>query len=165
MKHKEIIIRYEEYEDVESLLVEDSKLIDEANEAVKGSYAPYSEFHVGAALKLDNGMVIRGSNQENSAYPSGLCAERVALFHAKSTYPDASVIAIAVTCRTEHFVNLDPVAPCGSCRQVIAETEKRQSDRIRIIMTGDGAVTKIVDGIDNLLPMKFQEEKLKKINR
>ncbi len=165
MKHKEIIIKYEEYTNDESLPLEDSKLINEANDAIKNSYAPYSEFHVGAALKLDNGKVIKGSNQENAAYPSGLCAERVALFHAKSTYPDASVVAIAITISTDHFTVNEPVAPCGSCRQVIAETEKRQDNNIRIIMKGEGPNTRVVDGIDNLLPMKFQEEKLKKINR
>jgi len=165
MKEKEIIIKYQEFDKDDVLSESDQKLINEANAAIKTSYAPYSEFNVGAAVLLDNGEVVRGSNQENSAYPSGLCAERVALFHAKSTYPDAEVQTIAITSSAENFENADPVTPCGSCRQVMAETEKRQSSNIRVIMTGDNHITKIVDGIDNLLPMKFQEERLKKINR
>lgn len=165
MKLKEIIIKYEEYDTEDSLSSDDYSLVNEAKIAMKNSYAPYSEFHVGASLILDNGIIIRGNNQENSAYPSGLCAERVALFHAKSTYPEAAIMAMAITSSTENFNTEGPVAPCGSCRQVIAETEKRQTNKIRIIMTGENRVTKIVDGIDSLLPMKFQEDRLKKANR
>lgn len=165
MEHKEIIIKYDEYNEGDKLPKDDSNLIAKANEAVKSSYAPYSEFHVGAALLLEDGQIIMGSNQENAAYPSGLCAERVALFHTKSSFPDAIISSIAITCRSDNFVVNEPVAPCGACRQVIAETEKRQERRIRIIMSGESGKTRIVEGIDSLLPMKFHEEKLKKINR
>lgn len=162
MKIKKINISYEEYEEGEKLSQSDSELIDEAAKVLKGSYAPYSDFHVGAALLMGNGNVVRGSNQENSAYPSGLCAERVALFYAKSEYPDETVVSLAITGRANHFKNNKPVTPCGACRQVIAETEKRQNRKIRIIMKSEEGITRIVNGIENLLPMMFHEEKLKK---
>jgi len=162
MKIKKINIEYEEYAEDEKLLSSDLKLISEATTALDGSYAPYSEFHVGSALLLSNGQIVRGSNQENAAYPSGLCAERVALFHASSNYPDVAVNAIAITGKSDHFITTDPITPCGSCRQVIAETEKRQGNKIRIIMRGEKGVTRIVEGINSLLPMVFHEEKLKK---
>ncbi len=162
MKKKEIIIKYDEYEKDDLLTSEDLELLNEARNALKGSYAPYSNFHVGAAVLLDNGKIIRGSNQENAAFPSGLCAERVALFHAKSEFPDAEVKSLAITASADHFNNNEPVTPCGSCRQVIAETEKRQSNRIRIIMKGDSGIIRILNGIEGLLPMMFHEELLKK---
>jgi len=162
MKVKKINISYEEYKEDEKLLDTDMNLVEEAVDALSGSYAPYSEFHVGAALLLANGKIVRGSNQENAAYPSGLCAERVALFHASSEYPNQPVISLAITGKSDHFTTTDPITPCGSCRQVIAETEKRQGSEIRIIMKGEKGVTRIVEGIDSLLPMVFHEEKLKK---
>ncbi len=162
MKIKKINISYEEYNEDEILLSSDNELIGEATNALDGSYAPYSEFHVGAALLLENGKVVRGSNQENAAYPSGLCAERVALFHASSEYPDVPVVSLAITGKSDHFTTTDPITPCGSCRQVIAETEKKQGSEIRVIMKGERGVTRIVEGIDSLLPMVFHEEKLKK---
>lgn len=162
MKNREIIIKYCEYGIEEELPPEDARLIDAANEATQSSYSPYSEFKVGAALYLKDGSIVKGSNQENSAYPSGLCAERVALFHAKSINPDSIIESIAITASTSRFDINEPITPCGACRQVIAETEKRQNSKIRIIMTGEGCSTRIVDGIDDLLPFKFQEDKLKK---
>ena len=162
MKIKKINISYEEYENAEELSSSDSELVDEAAKALSGSYAPYSGFHVGSALLLENGDTVKGSNQENAAYPSGLCAERVALFHANSEHPDKAVISLAITVKADHFTSDGPIAPCGACRQVIAETEKRQNRKIRIIMRGENGSTRIVDGIENLLPLMFHEEKLKK---
>ncbi|NQU34379.1 MAG: cytidine deaminase [Bacteroidetes bacterium] len=162
MKQKKIIINYEEYEDGENLSSKDLQLVIEATNALSGSYAPYSDFHVGAALMFENGGIVRGSNQENAAYPSGMCAERVAIFHAQSENPDAVIISLAITGRADHFISDEPITPCGSCRQVIAEIEKRQNKKIRIIMKGESGVTKIVSGIESLLPMMFHEEKLKK---
>ena len=103
-------------------------MLQHAQEAIEGSYAPYSEFRVGAAVLLENGEVIKGSNQENAAYPSGLCAERVAIFHAKSKYPDLKVKSIAITAASDNFITKSPITPCGACRQVIAETESRQNE-------------------------------------
>jgi cytidine deaminase len=162
MNIRNIKIRIEEYENAGQLKEEDQVLLQKAAEALKGSYAPYSEFHVGAAVLLENGEVILGSNQENAAYPSGLCAERVAIFHAKSKYPDIKVKAIAITSAADHFVTKSPVTPCGACRQVIAETENRQQEKIRIVMKGQEGMVQAVEGIENLLPLMFQEEKLKK---
>lgn len=162
MKVRKITITVEEFEQGEQLTQLEEKLIEEAENAIEGSYAPYSEFHVGAAALLNNGETIKGSNQENAAYPSGLCAERVALFHAKSKYPESVVEAIAISARTEHFNIDDPIMPCGACRQVMAEVENRQNKKIRIIMRGQSGKTQVIDGIENLLPLMFKEEKLKR---
>lgn len=162
MKVRNISIQYEEYLEGENLREPDNVLISNAKDALASAYAPYSEFRVGAAVLLDNGELILGSNQENAAYPSGLCAERVALFHAKSKYPDAVVEAVAITASSENFNINNPITPCGACRQVIAEVESRQDKEIRIIMKGQTGPTQIVNGISNLLPLVFKEEKLKR---
>ncbi|MBT3174080.1 MAG: cytidine deaminase [Lentimicrobiaceae bacterium] len=165
MKEKEVVIKYGEYQNKEDLGVEDSKLVLSANEATNNSYAPYSDFKVGAAILLDNGEIIKGTNQENSAYPSGLCAERVAIFFANSQFPDAVIKSIAIASQTDRFESDEPISPCGSCRQVISEAENRQKSKIRVIMSGNKCVTRIVEGIENLLPFGFQEDKLKKTCR
>ncbi len=161
MKSKKIHISIDEYGVGESLPEADEKLVTEAEKALTGSYAPYSKFHVGAAVLLEDGQIVKGSNQENAAYPSGLCAERVALFHANATYPDKKIKSIAITAKAEYFEMNNPVAPCGGCRQVIAETEMRQNEAIRIIMKGEKGDAYVVEGINNLLPLLFHEEKLK----
>lgn len=155
----------EEYGADEALRPDDSILLDQATVSLKNAYAPYSDFRVGAAVQLDSGKVVTGNNQENAAYPSGLCAERVALFHAKASYPDSVVKAIAITARSDNFSINHPVTPCGACRQVIAEVESRQNQPVRIIMKGQAGNTHIVDGISNLLPFVFKEEKLKRSKR
>lgn len=164
MKVRNITIRLEEYEAEEKLQKADAHLLEIAKKSMQNAYAPYSEFKVGAAVLLDNGEIIIGNNQENAAYPSGLCAERVALFHAKSVYPDAEVEAIAITAKSENFIISHPITPCGGCRQVIAEVEGRQKKAIKILMKGQEGATHIVEGIDNLLPLVFKEEKLKRSN-
>jgi len=105
---------------------------------------------------------LKGGNQENASYPLGLCAERVVIFHANSAYPDLKILAVAITAKAQNFVTNIPITPCGACRQVMAETESRQNHPIRIIMSGQKGVTQIVDGIENLLPLSFKEDKLKK---
>lgn len=111
-------------------------LMTSAMEATTRSYAPYSKFSVGAAALLANGIVVTGTNQENAAYPSGLCAERTTLFYANSQYPDQPVLTLAIAARTEKdFIDL-PIPPCGACRQVILETEKRYKQPIRILLYG-----------------------------
>ena len=165
MKKIKIDISIEEYINGEQVPEADEKLIKQAVEALQNSYAPYSQFHVGSAVLLDNGKIIHGSNQENAAYPSGLCAERVALFSAKSSFPDIAVRAIAITSRADHFETESPVTPCGACRQVIAEIQNGQKNQIRIIMRGQKGGTYITEGIENLLPLMFKEEKLKKSNK
>lgn len=162
MKSKEVKIKYDEYQPGEIMDEPMAELIKVAENACHTSYAPYSEFRVGAAVRLDDNKIISGSNQENSAYPSGLCAERVAIFSAKSQFPDAIIESIAISAITDRFSINQPITPCGACRQVISETEKRQNKKIEVIMSAQNSRTIVVDGVDNLLPFKFQEEKLKK---
>jgi cytidine deaminase len=164
MRVRNINIKFEEYDSLGELPENDQYLLENAKQAIVSSYAPYSAFHVGASVLLDNGKVITGSNQENGAYPSGLCAERVALFHAKHQYPDASVTVLAITAHADHFDVDHPITPCGACRQVIAEVQNRQITPIRIILKGETGSIQIIEGIENLLPLMFKEEKLKRSN-
>ena len=132
----------------------DRSLMNAAMEATHRSYAPYSRFSVGAAALLGNGVVVTGSNQENAAYPSGLCAERTTLFYANSQYPDQAVITLAVAARTEKdFIDM-PIPPCGACRQVILETEKRYGQPLRILLYGKNCIYE-VKSIGDLLPLSF----------
>jgi len=159
---KNINIPYEEYLSVSELTVDEQDLVNQAKKSAVLSYAPYSNFHVGAALLLDDGNVIIGNNQENAAFPSGLCAERVAIFSALSKFPAKRIKKIAITAFSDEIPVDDPVTPCGSCRQVIAETEKRQSEKIRVIMTGKTGKVIVIEGVDSLLPFVFNPGKLKK---
>lgn len=132
-------------------------LMQQAIAVRKKAYAPYSKFRVGAALLLDNGQVVLGSNQENAAYPSGLCAERVAIFHAGAIYPEANIIKMAITAASDNNPTLSPIPPCGACRQSIAEYEIKQKQPIEIYFMGvSGAVYKS-DSLDNLLPFSFDK--------
>ena len=141
----------------QELSVEEQHLLDLAVEATRRSYAPYSHFCVGAAVRLENGAEVIGCNQENAAYPSGLCAERTALFAAGTQYPDVPVSVLAVAARGTDGELLDePVSPCGSCRQVIIESETRAKRPIRILLYGRRCVY-VVDGIRNLMPLMFSE--------
>ena len=162
MKNKHITVRIEEYDSEGELPSGDRELLEQAKKAAENAYAPYSEFHVGAAVMLKNGKIIKGANQENSAYPSGLCAERVTLFQAKSRFPETLIESLAITANTSIFDLDHPVTPCGACRQVIAEVEGRQNHKIRIIMQGSSGPVYISEGIENLLPLMFKEEKLKR---
>lgn len=131
------------------------KLLEEAKEATKRSYSPYSHFSVGAALLLDDGTIVAGSNQENSAFPSGLCAERTALFYANSRYPDHAVKALCVAARdTSGEFTERPIAPCGSCRQVMVETEERFHTDIRIMLYGREGIYCLNSARDTL-PVHF----------
>ena len=124
----------------------------QAVEARSKAYAPYSKFSVGAAALLDNGITVTGNNQENAAYPSGLCAERTTLFYANSQYPESAVKTLAIAARTERDFIETPIPPCGACRQVILETEKRFGNSIRILLYGKKCIY-IVEGIGSLLPL------------
>ena len=136
------------------------QLYEAAFEASKKAYAPYSKFSVGAAAFLANGTVVTGTNQENAAYPSGLCAERTTLFYANSQYPDQPVTTLAIAARTEKdFIDL-PIPPCGACRQVILETEKRYQRPIRILLYGKKAIYE-VKSIGVLLPLSFDASAMK----
>lgn len=162
MKEKHIQISVQEFESSSELNKEEQHLLEKAWEEVDHAYAPYSHFHVAAAVLLDNGEVICGTNQENAAYPSGLCAERVAIFSAISNQPGAKIKTIAIVAKPEDFKLESPVTPCGSCRQVIAEYEFRQDNEIDIIMDGGQQMIYKTHGIRNLLPLAFYNEELKK---
>ena len=138
----------------------DQDLMTSAMEATTRSYAPYSKFSVGAAALLANGIVVTGTNQENAAYPSGLCAERTTLFYDNSQYPDQPVLTLAIAARTEKdFIDL-PIPPCGACRQVILETEKRYKQPIRILLYGKKEIYE-VKSIGDLLPLSFDASAMK----
>jgi cytidine deaminase len=159
MKHKTIEISYAEYNSIDELSSGDAILVRNAREASKKSWAPYSNFHVGAAVILKNGVVITGNNQENAAYPSGLCAERVALFSANANYPDSPVMDIAISAFDKNGLTTQPVIPCGACLQVILESETRFTTPIRLILDGSECVI-VIEGIKNLLPLSFGRENL-----
>jgi cytidine deaminase len=142
---------------MDELSAEDRQLVEQAIEATRRSYAPYSHFHVGAAVRLENDEIVIGCNQENAAYPSGLCAERTALFAAGAQYPDVPVRVLAVAARgTDGEMTEEPTGPCGSCRQVIIESETRAKHPIRILLYGRRCVY-IIDGIRQLMPLTFSE--------
>jgi cytidine deaminase len=161
MNKIDFTISYQEYSDRNELNDEDRSLLEHARTAIKSAYAPYSTYHVGAAVLLDNGQIVTGNNQENVAYPSGICAERVALFYASSQFPEVPVKAIAIAAKARHFKVQSPVTPCGSCRQVMAETENRFHSEMRLIMHGDNGKIIIVEGVKNILPLMFKAEELK----
>lgn len=139
----------------EELDAADRELIDAAREATHRSYAPYSHFSVGAAARLADNTVVCGSNQENAAYPSGLCAERTTLFYANSRYPDQAVTTLAIAARNERGEFLDdPIPPCGACRQVMLETEVRYRQSMRILLYGRKGIYE-VEKVGDLLPLSF----------
>ena len=142
---------------MEELSEDDQRLVNKAIEATRNSYAPYSHFHVGAALLLQNGTIIPGCNQENAAFPAGICAERSALFAAGAQYPDepVKILAIAVRNSKGEFLE-EPASPCGPCRQVIIETETRFKQPVRILLYGTKH-TYVIDGIKQLMPLSFTE--------
>ena len=140
---------------------EDLKLVNAAKEATAGSWSPYSGFRVGAALRLDDGTVVTGSNQENAAYPSGLCAERTALFTAGHAHPGKAVTALAIAARNDKGYTAQPITPCGACRQVLAETEQRGGRPIRYILYGTEG-TMIIDAVtDAIRPFCFGADSMK----
>lgn len=159
MRRKELRISVCEYDAVVELPEADQKLILAAREAGKNAYAPYSNFHVGAAVELENGEIITGSNQENADFTDGLCAERVAMFYANSKYPNIPIKSIAITAKNKDGLVNEPVQPCGSCRQVMVETEARYKKAMRIILDGKKKIM-VLEGAANLLPFAFNLDAL-----
>ncbi len=135
-------------------------LMNLAIETRKNAYAPYSKFRVGAAILLDNGKVVLGSNQENAAYPSGLCAERVAIFQAGAIYPNAKIVKLVITAASDTNPTLSPIPPCGACRQSIAEYEFKQDSPIEIYFMGESGEVYQSNSINNLLPLSFNNTSL-----
>lgn len=160
MINHEIKISFQEYSSVKELDINDQKLCIEAAKAMENSHSPYSKFRVGAALLLQSGKIVYGSNQENVAYPSGLCAERVALFHWGANHPNDPIIAMAVTAHTDEFVLQQPVTSCGSCLQVLAEYEKKQGAHVKVILFCKDGPVWVTNGIETFLPFLFFEERL-----
>ena len=160
MEQKEIRISYQVYKGMDELKDEWRELIREARKIAEKAWSPYSGFCVGAAVRLANGTIITGNNQENAAYPSGLCAERTALFYANANYPDIAVESVAITAHNARGLVKEPVKPCGSCRQVMLETEFRFKHPIQIILDGQSSIF-IFEGVDSLLPFSFKPASLK----
>lgn len=142
--------------EMSELCAADRELVEAAKQATRGSYSPYSKFCVGAAVRLQNGVVFTGANQENAAFPSGLCAERTALFAANAQYPAQPVVALAVAARRGRRYLVQPIPPCGACRQVISGVEDRFATPIRILLYGSGGVL-VSEGISPLLPLRFAD--------
>ena len=135
----------------------DRRLIDEARQATERSYAPYSRFHVGAAILLDNGETVTGANQENAAYPSGTCAERSACYYAHARYPEARFMAIAIAARgTDGLEVAEPISPCGACRQALLEYETLAGRNVRVILAGRDRIY-ILPSVRSTLPLAFSE--------
>lgn len=153
MNVKEICCRVEELSWNE-LSEGERALVESAKEATSGTYSPYSKFAVGAALRLSNGEVVKGSNQENVSYPCGLCAERTALFYANATFPNDSVDMLAIAAQNASGFLPSPITPCGACRQALLETEKRFGKPISILLYGTERIYR-VDSVASLLPLQF----------
>jgi len=161
MKYRTIEIKVAEYQDFHELPLQDQKLLSSAREAGKKAYAAYSGFKVGAAILLENGIIITGNNQENAAFPSGLCAERVALFYAGANYPGIAIKAVAVSNSDNEGAVSEMIKPCGACLQVLSEYEDLAGSPIRITLDGRNTVN-ILEGVENLLPFRFINRDLKK---
>lgn len=144
----------------EELTPEDAALVEAAKAATYTSYSPYSHFRVGAAVRLENGEIIQGSNQENAAYSPTICAERCAMFYANAHHPDNVPTAIAIAARgTDGNFTPQPVSPCGVCRQVLVETQQRYGHPLRVLLVGDKEIY-LFDSISDLLPFQFDEGSL-----
>jgi cytidine deaminase len=157
MKKVEIKTQITVFESVEELSNSVKELMNKAVEAKKSAYAPYSKFKVGAALLLENGKIITGNNQENAAYPSGMCAERVAIWKAASEYPNTKVVQLAISASSSTQITKEPVAPCGACRQTLSEYEIKQQSKIEVYFMGEvGKVIK-TDSLLELLPIAFDK--------
>lgn len=144
----------------DELSAADRELVEVAKRKTQDAYSPYSHFCVGAAALLADGRVIEGCNQENAAYPSGLCAERTALFAAGALHPNTPVVALAIAAFTDGHFTEDPVSPCGACRQVMLETESRYRRKIRVLLYGTNAVYEF-DSAESMLPFSFISDDLR----
>ncbi len=163
MKKKTLCIDIYEVEDEKELPSEDLELIHIARKMTLNAYAPYSEFYVGSAILLENGLIVTGSNQENAAYPSGICAERVCVFSASSQYPNVNMKTIAVAARNPREKMNYPISPCGSCRQVLLEFEHKQKAPIKVLLTGESGKVFIIKKAEDLTPISFSSDDLKRL--
>jgi len=157
MREIHIPLVFKAYEDLNEMSQSDQELMLQAVENRKNAYAPYSRFRVGAALLLENGIIIHGNNQENAAYPSGLCAERVAIFQAGAIYPGVKILKIAISATSDDKIVSSPIPPCGGCRQSIAEYEIKQEAPIEILFMGEQGEIFHSDSLKSLLPLIFDK--------
>ena len=153
MEEIHLDIKIEQYA-MEELSDSEQELVRSAIKAMHNAYANYSRFYVGAALRLANGQIVIGANQENAAFPSGLCAERSAIFAAQSRCPEQAIVAMAVAARNEKGFLSEPITPCGACRQVVLEMEDRYKQPVRILLYGENRIFEL-SSIKDLLPLSF----------
>jgi Cytidine deaminase len=161
MKHFSLNISVQIFPDFNVLEPEDANLLETARKAAEHAYAPYSRFRVGAAVRLINGQIISGSNQENASFPAGICAERVSLSAASAAFPEVAISSLALTYINESGNNSRPISPCGICRQTLAEYEQRFSHSIRLILGGISGEIFIINRATDLLPLAFSSRELK----
>lgn len=159
MEQIDINISIQSYQ-LDELSPQDQELVQAAIKATNNAYANYSRFYVGAALRLENGKMVIGANQENAAFPSGLCAERTAVFAAQANYPDSPIETLAIAGRNEKGVLPNPITPCGACRQVILEIEDRYKKPIKILLYGTQKIY-CVRSVKDLLPLSFVDENMR----
>lgn len=158
MKKERFICPYTVFDNLDEMDPQDAELMRQAHEATRSAYAPYSKFNVGAAVRLANGEIVTGNNIENAAYPSGLCAERVAMFSAMAKYPGVAFEALAVTAHSQTKVIAEPVAPCGACRQVMVEVEQLSKRPLRVMCQGQEGPIMVFEGIESLMPFIFLDK-------
>jgi cytidine deaminase len=161
MQHHLIQLSFDEYQDISSLNSQDSDLLNAAREAIDLAYSPYSRFQVGAAARLNNGVILKGSNQENASFPAGLCAERVLLSICSILYPGMPIIDMAISYNNQLGVSNKPISPCGVCRQSLSEYENRVNHSIRLILGGIHGKVFIIDKATDLLPLAFSSADMK----
>ncbi len=152
---KELTISYDYFEQVTELSSEDQSLVAKARDISEKAHAPYSKFYVGAALLLENGEVVLGSNQENIAFPSGLCAERVALYYAGANFSDQSIQKLVIVANGDLIAKNAVLSPCGSCRQVMLESQNRQEENFAIYLVGQDDSVHVFNSIFDLMPLAF----------
>lgn len=160
MKEIKIETKLIVYDNIDELSVDISELMNHATIARKNSYSPYSKFSVGAAILLDNNQIVLGSNQENASYPSGLCAERTAIYYAGSQYPNAKILKMAIIAGSRIHQTITPIPPCGACRQAISEYEVKQDAPIEIYFMGETGKVVKSHSLANLLPLVFDKSVL-----
>lgn len=155
MQKQQQTFEYFSYDDISGLEENDSALLNAARKVTEQAYAPYSNFRVGAVIRLSNGQTVSGTNQENASFPAGICAERTALSAATSLYPDVPVQTIAISYHNLQGSSDHPISPCGICRQTLAEYEQRQQQPIRLILSGQNGKVYVIPAATPLLPLSF----------
>jgi len=157
MKKIKIESKFIIYDSIEELTIPVQKLLKKAAEAREKAYAPYSQFLVGAALELENGVIILGNNQENASYPSGLCAERTAIYYAGAEFPNQKILRMAIVAGSTKNPTTKPIPPCGACRQALSEYELKQSNSLELYFMGTSGEIASSKSVENILPWVFDK--------